>query len=483
MEQPKFPAATDKKVSMEMKKSYQLKKDVKNKLIESSLLNIEQKGFLIPEEGEKTLKISQKQISSLLPRANKTASYDLDLNNGPYKIDTSKNGRYILIGGHKGHVALIEWKERKLLCEFSVKDHIADVCMLHNETLFAVAQKKHLYFYDQNGLEVHAMRNNLYPEHLEFLPYHFTLASLSKTGMLRYLDITNGKIEKEIKAKSSTSMWQSHTNAIIHCGYSNGQVGLYVPNIAQPVIKFLAHSTPVLAGVCEKNYIITSGLDSKVKIWDNRTYKVVYEYYSPMPSKSLSISQRGLLALTSGDVIICWKDWQTAKQKEPYMKVRSNNLYEAQFVRYEDFIVSSHSKGISTHVVPGSGEPNFDSYEDNVFESKKQRQSSEVHKLLEKLPLDTITLSCKIGDIDTKLVTVIEEEKKQKKDAQDLLRKRKADDSKKKDRYELERIRSKNKEVVEKKLKQRKKEQKAEEEEVQALSLITDIDPVMHLKM
>ena len=67
--------------------------------------------------------------------------------------------------------------------------------------MFAVAQKKHLFIYDSQGIELHQMRDHLEPSHLVYMPYHFLLASASKLGFIKFLDISVGKEIAECKTK------------------------------------------------------------------------------------------------------------------------------------------------------------------------------------------------------------------------------------------------------------------------------------------
>ncbi len=60
-------------------------------------------------------------------------------------------------------------------------------------------------------------------------------------------------------------------------------------------------------------------------------------------------------------------------------------MFDLGFGPYEDVLGIGHSKGVSSIIVPGSGEANFDSFEANPYQSTKQRREAAVHSLLEKV--------------------------------------------------------------------------------------------------
>lgn len=60
--------------------------------------------------------------------------FDLNLSDfGPYTgLDVTRNGKYVCLGGKKGHIAVVDWKKKELVCEFHTKQLVRDVQFLHN---------------------------------------------------------------------------------------------------------------------------------------------------------------------------------------------------------------------------------------------------------------------------------------------------------------------------------------------------------------
>lgn len=177
-------------------------KSVKDKKLRRNLTNLENKyktaalkakeaeillenssGFLEAEgELERTYKVRQDEIGSEIGIETAQKKFELKLENlGPYVCEYTRNGRDLLLAGRKGHVATMDWREGKLGCELQLGETIRDARWLHNNQYFAVAQKKYVYIYDSNGVELHCLRKHVEVSHMEFLPYHFLLATMVST--------------------------------------------------------------------------------------------------------------------------------------------------------------------------------------------------------------------------------------------------------------------------------------------------------------
>lgn len=49
-------------------------------------------------------------------------AFDLSLPQlGPYRLDFNRSGRMLLLGGRKGHLAMLDWQRRQLACEVQVR--------------------------------------------------------------------------------------------------------------------------------------------------------------------------------------------------------------------------------------------------------------------------------------------------------------------------------------------------------------------------
>lgn len=229
-------------------------------------------------------------------------------------------------------------------------------------------------------------------------------------------------------------MASNPTNAILHLGHSSGVVTLWSPNVKEPLVKMLCHKSAVksLAINQSGNYMITSGLDHLLNVWDLRTYKQLKSIKLNAGASSLAFSQKDLIAAGLRDEVVIFKhdilkhgnDQDEEEQyveeldrSDVYLKHRLNNanIQNLQFCPFEDVLGVGHSSGLSSLLVPGSAEANFDALEANPYESKNQRRQWEVKALLEKIQPELISLDpFKLKQVDTKTLEekMIERNKK-----------------------------------------------------------------------
>lgn len=366
----------------------------------------EEDGFLQADKGELTSRITQEDITDEVDITSASKHFDLNLNQfGPYRVNYSRNGRHLLMAGQRGHVATMDWHTKKLHCEMNVMETVNDARWLHTTTMFAVAQKKWLYIYDGVGVELHCIKKFNDVLRMEFLPYHFLLATCSSTGFLQYLDISVGKeiTATRVKGGRLNVMCQNPYNAVVHLGHHNGTVTLWSPSVKEPLVKMLCHSGAVRALSIDKTgmYMASSGLDRKLTIFDLRNYKPVTSCGIPLGAGTLCHSQRGLLAAGTGNIVQVYKDTHITNPKAPYLCLPVKApIHGLQFCPYEDVLGIGHGGGFTSMIVPGAGVANFDGLECNPYESKKQRREWEVKALLEKIQPELITLD------PTKLVEV-----------------------------------------------------------------------------
>lgn len=377
-------------------------------------------------EMERTARITQREIKAAVGIEAATKAFNLDLSGGrggvglgPYRSSYSPNGRQLLLGGRSGHLASFDWQSGKLGCEIQVKETIRDVTWLHNASFFAAAQKKYVYIYDHSGAEVQQLKDHIDVHRLEFLRYHHLLTSVGGAGWLKFTDTSTRQLVAQHRTKlgSCSTMAQNPLTAVIHLGHSNGTVTLWTPNMSTPALTLLAHHGP-LSGISVSSRdggkeMATSGLEGGIKVWDCRMLGKgpVREWISRKPANDIQYSQRGLLAASWGTHVSVYDTKANVSSRAPPGPYLTNSFPKSEpislsFCPFEDVLGVGHSKGFDSLIVPGSGEPRFDSMELDPFEGKTARREREVHGLLDKIQADMISVDpSMLGQLNAKGVS------------------------------------------------------------------------------
>jgi U3 small nucleolar RNA-associated protein 7 len=356
-------------------------------------------GSLEAEGLERTWQFSRAAVAGAAEAGAARRAFDLALPAlGPYRLDFSRSGRHLLLGGRRGHLAVLDWARARAVCEVQVRETVRDVRFLHNEGYFAAAQKRHVYIYDKRGIEIHCLTEHVDVSRLEFLPYHFLLASIGAQGVLRYQDTSTGQVVAQHRTRLGPcdALRQNPWNGVLCAGHGNGVVTMWTPTSSAPAVKMLCHHGPVraLAVDAQGRYLVTAGADAQVKVWDVRTYRPLHAYFSRAPADALDISQRGLLAVGHGRRVAVWSGALGSKAAVPMLDhtLPEGSLAALRFVPYEDVLAAGHGGGLSTALVPGAGEANYDSHVADPFQGRAARREAEVHQLLDKLQPEMIAL-------------------------------------------------------------------------------------------
>ncbi|KAL6776988.1 hypothetical protein ACKKBF_B19760 [Auxenochlorella protothecoides x Auxenochlorella symbiontica] len=360
-------------------------------------------GGLEAEGMEQTWRFHQEDIVQAVEVGAGPKAFDLSLPSlGPYALATTRAGRYLALGGHRGHLALMDRLQSRVLCEVQVKESVHDVSVLHSEAFFAAAQRKYVYIYDKRGIEVHCLKAHTNVWRLDFLPHHFLLTSVGASGVLTWQDTSTGQIVASAKTRAGPCRVLTHdpSTGVSTLGHGRGTVSLWTPTSPVPAARLLCHHGPVLAaahaprGAGAGPLLVTAGADRAVKVWDMRMMRALHAYDAPAPVAALDISQRGALAVGWGRRVQVWLEALRDKAAAPYLNhtLPHAGLRDLVFCPYDDVLAAGHGGGVSALLVPGAGEPNYDSLVADPFQRRKAAREAEVAFLLDKLQPGMIVL-------------------------------------------------------------------------------------------
>ncbi|CAJ1949179.1 unnamed protein product [Cylindrotheca closterium] len=379
------------------------------------ILNTQSAGLVEAEHDmERTTSLSQHELKHHhLDQQTSRQIYDLTLPHSPYGLKYDRSGRYSLLYGQRGHLAIMDATHLQLHRELHIQERIRDVSFLHNYTMMAVAQTNHVYIYDDQGTEIHKLNDMNDPFAIDFLPYHWLLTCVGRSGHLKYLDTSTGQLVSthNTKLAGHNVLRQNPSNAVMHLGHANGTVSLWSPASSQFLAKLHCHKGAAVTSMAidlSGNYMVTGGADRQVHIWDIRKFRKTHSYFTPAGvPQSLDLSQRNVMGIGHATHATFWSpEALLRKVKDPYMHHSVHGCGAVETLRFrpfEDVCGLGHGKGVSSIVIPGSGEPNLDTTEANLDpnQDKKQRREAEVRALLDKLQPNMITMDpADIGGVE-----------------------------------------------------------------------------------
>jgi U3 small nucleolar RNA-associated protein 7 len=137
--------------------------------------------------------------------------------------------------------------------------------------------------------------------------------------------------------------------------------------------------------------LATAGCDGSVRVWDMRNFDREYtRTHDRFVASDIAFSATGVLGTARGRRV---EFFRTTENRKPFLAHDFDSPVKClKFVTFDDFAICGLESGISSVVIPGSGEPNIDSNVANPFATPHARQEQEVRGLLDKIPFDMITM-------------------------------------------------------------------------------------------
>jgi len=373
-----------------------------NAQIHAEHSSLQQGGAIELEQNEDFKLISQRDILADADMMTANKRFGLHSLPGKYRLRYSPTGKQLLLGSTRGHFATLDWQSKKLVQEFDVREQVNAITWLHQEQFFAAALSKWTRVYEtETGSEIHCINHFHKMKHLSFLPYHFLLVGAAERYKLHYLDISTGKKVSTVNTETPArinSMCQNKQNAVIHLGMQDGTVGLYTPNQEKGcVVKVLAMREPVQSIAVDHSgqYLATAGQSKRVNVYDLRnSYKPVCEHFLFGGSQNLSWSGSGLLAATySNGWVNTYQGAHLAPIQKPYIGYHvPDTIQDIDFCPMEDVLGIGYNTGFESILIPGAAKTSIDSYENNPFRTKKQKDHWEISRLLDKIPPKMIAI-------------------------------------------------------------------------------------------
>lgn len=129
-----------------------------HELVSESLFSQEDVGCL---EAEDTTIIKQKEIRAEVDMETAGKCLDLTLPMGPYTLDVTDDGQYLLMCGSQGHISMIDLNAYKSSFEIHLNQTVRQAVCLFNQNFWAYAGRRYVGIHDSNGVEIHNLAKEL----------------------------------------------------------------------------------------------------------------------------------------------------------------------------------------------------------------------------------------------------------------------------------------------------------------------------------